>query len=181
MNQKKQIKVMKIWENYELLGAMADNGVLSKENLEKQIKAFSCFLSEKNSDYYYNKTYLPCYVEEFWDFLIAFKRKYSFVQTLFGIACRYSDVSLKIDRYWQMESFQDGETGIINNKMEVYPSYDHTLVCNSAFLIECSILRKMKRFIYQKKVENNDEEKSRAINELKKFLEKVTKESRNIG
>ena len=69
------------WNNYMELGGLVVNGSLTKEMIEKQINAFSSFLSETNSDYYYNATCLP----------------------------NYCGVTLIIDQYWQQESVWDGE------------------------------------------------------------------------
>ena len=65
--------IEKQWENYMELGERLVKEKRLKEEFEKEIKAFSSFLSETNKDFYYNSTYLPHYSMEFLHFLECFR------------------------------------------------------------------------------------------------------------
>lgn len=165
------INEKKLWENYAELGKMVVESKLSRENFGKQIYAFSTFLSEMNHDYHYNGTYLPHYADEFLDFLKCFFRKYSFVKTLFSLASHYVDVCLIIDRYWQQDCIWNSEKEEIDVKWTTCSSYEKRLVYNDKLLIECSVLCETKRFIYQSKLEMNEQMESREVEKFRKFLD----------
>lgn len=171
-------KIETQWENYMELGNLVAHGQLIPEEFEKQIKAFSSFLSETNRDYHYNATYLPNYTEEFLCFLECFHNKYQWVEQIFEIASHYSDVTLIIDRYWQQESVWDREQEEISITHKVHSSYDRNLVCDAELLVECSVLCATKRFIYHSKTNVTTEIQS-LLQNLEKFLkEKSSSENR---
>lgn len=162
--------IKKQWENYKELGKRVSGGKLSKDEFEKQIDAFSFFLSETNQDYYYNSTYLPQYFEEFWHFLECFSRKYVLVKQLFAVAAEYPYVSLIIDCYWQMESTWNEEKQKIIPTYKVHSSYEKKLVCKDRLLIECSVLCGTKRFIYHSKIDKDGIEMQQELQKLTEFL-----------
>lgn len=164
------IDIETFWENYAKLGKMIVNGELSREDFGNQIYAFSTFLSEMNHDYHYNGTYLPHYVDEFWAFLECFYRKYPIVKTLFFIASSYSNVSLVIDRYWQQDCTWNNEEEKSKKNWKVCPSYEKRLIFKDELLIECSVLCGTKRFIYQSKIKN-DENETLEEQRLREFLD----------
>lgn len=167
-----------MWENYNMVGQMIEDGTLEKGQFEKQIMAFSGFLSETNSEFVYNKTYLPCYIEGFWDFLQAFHRKYFFVTEVFKMAEKYSDISLRIDRYWQQEtSYEEGNPKLNINK-DVYWGHGNSRVMDETILIECSVLRGVERFIFQRKIEDNREERNQAKQQLEDFFKLYKEEAK---
>lgn len=142
-----------------------------KEEFEKEIKAFSSFLSETNQDYYYNSTYLPHYSMEFLHFLEYFYKKYELVKRLFKLSSCYSGVSLIIDRYWQQESKWDEEKDTISVINKVYSFSDKNTVCDEELLIECSVLCETNRFIYHSKTGINEREETKELKNLKEFLD----------
>lgn len=164
-----------LWESYNELGKMAVEGEMSKEDFEKQISAFSSFLSEMNLYYHYNGTYLQQYVKEFLLFLNCFYNKYEVVKKLFAISAQYAEVTLVIDRYWQQESTFGEESNKIFSTKKVFPFCEKHQVCNDVFLIECSVLCETKRYIYHNKVRNNENEIQEELYRLKKFLDDKAK------
>lgn len=158
------------WENYMELGKLVDDEQLISKEFEKQIKAFSFFLSETNRDYHYNATYLPNYTEEFLRFLKCFSTKYPLVKQIFEVASHYPDVTLIIDRYWQQESVWNREQEKIYPTHKVHPSYNKNLVCDAELLVECSVLCETKRFIYHSKTGTDTTEIQSLLQNLEKFL-----------
>ena len=65
-------------------------------------------------------------------FIDAFHRKYRFVRDFFDIAKKYSDVTLKIDRYWMLETKTEGrwKESTLNGR---------DFVCEKELMIECSV------------------------------------------
>lgn len=170
------------WENYMELGkrAVKENGL--REEFEKEIKAFSSFLSETNQDYYYNSTYLPHYSMEFLHFLECFYKKYELVKRLFELSSCYSGVSLIIDRYWQQESKWDDDDETMSVINKVYSFSDKNTVCDEKLLIECSVLCETKRFIYHSKVGINESEEQKESKNLKEFLDfRTSSKNRKSG
>lgn len=159
------------WKNYMELGEKVINENNLKEEFEKEIKAFSSFLSEINQDYYYNATYLSRYSIEFLRFLECFNRKFELVKRLFEISSCYSDVSLIIDRYWQQESKWDEEKRTIAVIHKVYSFSYKNMVCDEKLSIECSALYETKRFIYHSKTGINEGEIQTELKNLKEFLD----------
>lgn len=158
------------WNNYMELGGLVVNGSLTKEMVEKQINAFSSFLSETNSDYYYNATYLPNYIMEFMHFLECFHKKYPITKRMFDIASSYCGVTLIIDQYWQQESVWDGERKKIFVMHRVHPSYERKQVCDNELLVECSVLCDTKRFIYHNKIGIDATGIQQELQNLEEFL-----------
>ncbi len=156
------------WDNYMELGKQVVNGSLNKEMFEKQIIALSSFLSETNQDYHYNAAYLPNYVADFWHFLECFCHKYPLVNKLFLMVSVYPNVTLIIDRYWQLESVQ-GEYTVLTTK-KVHPSCERKRVCDNELLIECSVLCDTKRFIYHSKTGTDKDELNQELERLEEFL-----------
>ncbi|CCZ61228.1 hypothetical protein [Hungatella hathewayi] len=159
------------WENYIELGEKVVKEKGLKEEFEKEIKAYSSFLSETNQDYYYNSTYLPHYSMEFLHFLECFYKKYELVKRIFELSSSYSGVSLIIDRYWQQESKWDDEEEKIVVINKVYSFSDKNTVCDEKLLIECSALCETKRFIYHSKAGINESEEQKELKNLKEFLD----------
>lgn len=161
-----------LWGRYAELGSMATNDEKLKEAFEQQISAFSYFLSEVDPDYHYNGTYLPCYIDEFWGFVLEFNRKYPYVKRIFAEVSGYCDVSVIIDRYWQQECTWDEEKSDIIREIKLYPSFGKHMVCEKEIFIECSILCEGSRFIEQIKIQNNEEEVTKGLRKLVDFLDK---------
>lgn len=159
------------WGNYIELGERAVKEKGFKEEFEKEMKAFSSFLSEMNQDYYYNSTYLPHYSMDFLHFLECFYKKYELVKRLFELSSCYADVLIIIDRYWQQECKWDEEKETISVINKVYSFSDKNTVCDKELLIECSALCESKRFIYHSKAEINEIEEEKELINLKEFLE----------
>lgn len=174
------INIENIWESYMELGKMIEKGELSKEKFEKQITVFSSFLGEMNLDYYYNGTYLPQYIEDFWSFLENFCNKYEVVKRLFAVSIPYAEVTLTIDRYWQQESSFDEDRKKMFVVKKVSPFCRKHQVCNEGLLIECSVNVKARRCIYHNEIENNEMKIKEEIDSLKTFLDKRT-ESETVG
>lgn len=164
------IDIKKQWENYVELGKQVVEKNISEEAFNKEINAFSFFLSESNRDFCYNPTYLSSYAMEFLRFLEYFYRKYPLVKRLFEATSGYPNASLVIDRYWQQESLWDEEKKIISVFYKAYPSYKEKMVCDDTLLIECSVLCETKRFIYHSKIEIYEEKIHRELQNLKEFL-----------
>ncbi|WP_216239781.1 hypothetical protein [Faecalicatena faecalis] len=164
------IDIELLWENYAELGERVTEGELSREDFEKQVYAFSTFLSGMNKDYHYNGTYLPHYIDEFLDFLECFYRKYPLVKVFFEVASCYTEVSLIIDRYWQQDCIFDNEKEKIFTYWKVCPSYEKGLVYSEEMLVECSVLCETKRFIYQSKIGNVEEKVLQEVEKLREFL-----------
>lgn len=159
------------WEKYMDMGEQMSKEELTKEMLEKQIDTFSSFLSETNSDYYYNATYLPNYVTEFTRFLECFHKKYQCVIQIFVALSSYADVTLTIDRYWQQEIVFDQENKqTLSPIYKLYPAHERQCVCDDGLLIECSVLCGTKRFIYHSKTGIEAIEIQQEIQRLKNFL-----------
>lgn len=153
-----------------------------REEFEKEIKAFSSFLSDTNKDFYYNSTYLPHYSMEFLHFLECFYKKYKLVKRLFQLSSYYSGVSLIIDRYWQQESKWDEEEERIVPINKVYSFSDENTVCDEKLLIECSALCETKRFIYHSKAGIIESEELKELKNLKEFLDiKTSTKNRKSG
>lgn len=150
------------WENYMRMGEQI------KEEFERQIEAFSYFLSEINPDYYYNATYLQNYVIEFLQFLEQFHIKYPLVRQIFDMASSYAGVTLIVDRYWQQESVWNKERKEILITHKVHHSHERIQVCDEKLWVECSVLCDTKRFIYQDKT--GIDETQQLLQNLERFL-----------
>ena len=162
------------WNDYMNLGELVSKGELTKETLEEQIYAFSCFLCETNPDYHYNATYLPNYVDEFVYFLECFHKKYPLVMQIFQAVSSYTDVTLVIDRYWQQESVSDRVEGQTFVNYKIHPSCERKWVCDEGLLVECSILCETKRYINHSKTGIDTVEIQQEIQKLKEFLDDKT-------
>lgn len=158
------------WKNYMELGELMDKGELTKEEFEKQISAFSFFLSEINQDYHYNATYLPNYAMDFLHFLECFHKKYPLTERIFAMAAGYSGVTLIIDRYWQQESICDEEKRKIFVTHKVHIPYERKQICDDELLIECSVLCETKRFIYHSKIGTDVADMQHELQSLEEFL-----------
>ena len=78
--------------------------------------------------------------EEFWKFIEAFYEKYKIVDGLFSIGEEYPNVSIKIDKYWLLETDEKGES---NRRTLSGPD----LICDDKIKIECAVLYNMRRYI----------------------------------
>ena len=155
-----------IWKAYENFKLDAECG---REKFQDGLRCFSSYLCHADPDYVYNTTYLPQFAEDFLRFIEAFQRKYGLVEHLFDIAKKYSDVILKIDRYWMLETKTEGgwEESTLNGQ---------DFVCEKELMIECSVLHDLKRYVYQKKImianEENKSENENLENDFENFLKK---------
>lgn len=175
----------KTWEAYYKLPNAVANSEAETENkkadvkriFEEGLECFSYYLCHANRDYAYNATYLPGFQEDFWKFIESFYKKYNIVKSLFEMAERYCDVTLKIDRYWMLETVKKGTDGR-NIKSIRSTLSGPDLVCEKELTIECSVLYDMKRYVYQRKVEIilRNEELTKLREELRGFLKKYSSE-----
>lgn len=148
-----------------------------KQIFENGLECFSSYLCHANRDYAYNTTYLPAFKEDFWKFIESFHKKYIIAKKLFNIAEQYYDVTLKIDRYWMLETIKK-DTDRENTKSVQSTLNGPDFVCNKETTIECSVLCDMKRYIYQTKEEimPDSDNFQKLIKEFREFLKKYSSE-----
>lgn len=154
-----------VWKGYlKLWDSMGQD---DQERIRNEILCFSAYMGHANAGYHYNKTYLPKFTEEFLEFLSFFSKKYYFVEELFTLVKSEKNITLKIDRYWQIETATEWR------EVKKTCLGDIKMVCTDSVLIECSSLCGTKRYIYQKKIPLGDitkEQKQDILNEFRVFL-----------
>ena len=154
-----------VWESYEKLYQDLKE---DSETVKKVVNCFSAYMSQADTAYHYNKTYLTGYSEEFWKFLCCFAKKYPIVKTLFLQVEQKKNATLKIDRYWQIET----ETEWSGRRITCLG--DTERVCSDKMLIECSFLCNTKRYVYHEILDmGNQLAKKRwdIMNSFQTFLE----------
>ena len=153
-----------VWEAYN--DFKLDTGS-DREKFKEGIRCFSSYLCHANPDYAYNTTYLPQFNEDFLFFIDAFHRKYRFVRDFFDIAKEYSDVTLKIDRYWMLETKTEErwKESTLNGR---------DFVCEKELMIECSVLYDLKRYVYQRSIMIPNKEFENLKNDFENFLKKYS-------
>lgn len=164
MNGESQIEEM--WSGYEnLYNKVKDDDF---EKIKGIIQCFSSYMSHSDSSHHYNGTYLPKFTDEFWKFLRYFNKKYFLVRLLFAVTEGKQNITLKIDRYWQIET----ETDWRGKRITCLG--DTKSVCNDKMLIECSVLYNTKRHVYHERIDIKDmvkEKYSDLIKPFQQFLE----------
>lgn len=168
MNDNMDVKTWKAYcELYEKIGKKIDEDMM--QVFDNGIKCFSSYLCHANAEYVYSTTYLQQFNKEFWEFIKCFYEKYKLVDELFSIGEKYSNVSIKIDKYWLLETDEKGES---NRRTLSGPDS----VCDSKIKIECAVLHNMKRYIYRQIYEMNDidSELKEIRKGLKLFLDKYS-------
>lgn len=139
MNDNMDVKTWKAYcELYEKIGKKIDQNIM--QVFDNGIKCFSSYLCHANPEYVYSTTYLQQFNEEFWKFIEAFYEKYKIVDGLFSIGEEYPNVSIKIDKYWLLETDEKGES---NRRTLSGPD----LICDDKIKIECAVLYNMRRYI----------------------------------
>lgn len=132
MNDNMDVKTWKAYcELYEKIGKKIDQNIM--QVFDNGIKCFSSYLCHANPEYVYSTTYLQQFNEEFWKFIEAFYEKYKIVDGLFSIGEEYPNVSIKIDKYWLLETDEKGES---NRRTLSGPD----LICDDKIKIECAVL-----------------------------------------
>ena len=132
-----------IWEAYkDFYGALTVHKDM-RNIFEEGLKCFSAYLCHIDQDYAYNMTYLMEFHEDFLIFLEAFNKKYKTVEQLFAIAQEYPNVTLKIDRYWMLETNAKG-------KAKKSTLGENDFVREEKTMIECSILCNLKRYVFHR-------------------------------
>ena len=99
----------KTWDEYNKFYSYLEKNSELKEAFESGIKCFSSYLSHTNPEYVYNSTYLSGFNEEFFCFIEVFQKKYATVQELLKKAEEYHNITLKIDRYWMLQTDKEGK------------------------------------------------------------------------
>lgn len=166
-------EVLEAWNGYkelwESLGSTDEEKISTQQKISNGIKAFSDYMSHADSAYYYNKTYLPKFIDEFWEFLRYFAKKYPYVKTLLSKVSGKRDLTLKIDRYWQIETKTDWKETKISCLENI------KRVCNDEMFIECSVLRDMQRYVYSEKINIKDMSREKFEESTEQFLEFLKK------
>lgn len=157
------------WEAYCELYNRLEQIKDAKELFENGINCFSMYLGQSNQGYLYNTTYLPEFSEDFWEFLVAFNKKYKTVEELFKIAEKYQNVTLQIDRYWMLKSSED-------ERYKLNTLTGPNFVCEEKMLVECSVLYNLKRYVFQNNEISILEEESykKLEKEFEEFLKKYS-------
>ena len=159
----------KTWDEYNKFYSYLEKNSELKEAFESGIKCFSSYLSHTNQEYVYNSTYLSGFNEEFFCFIEAFQKKYATVQELLKKAEEYYNITLKIDRYWMLQTDKEGK-----KKVSTLPG--STYVGEDKMLVECSIMCNMKRYIFHRNEEIIFDEESyiKLKEDLIEFMEKYS-------
>ena len=168
MNDNMDVKTWKAYcELYEKIGKKIDQNIM--QVFDNGIKCFSSYLCHANPEYVYSTTYLQQFNEEFWKFIEAFYEKYKIVDGLFSIGEEYPNVSIKIDKYWLLETDEKGES---NRRTLSGPD----LICDDKIKIECAVLYNMRRYISRQiyEMKNLDSRLKEIRKELKLFLDKYS-------
>ena len=161
------------WKGYkelwESLGSTNEEKISTQQKISNGIKAFSDYMSHADSAYYYNKTYLPKFTDEFWEFLRYFAEKYPYVEILFTKVGGKRNLTLKIDRYWQVET----ETDWRQEKISCLENIKR--VCSDEMFIECSVLCNMQRYVYSEKINIKNMSREKFEESIGQFLEFLKK------
>lgn len=157
------------WEAYCELYKRLEKIKDAKELFENGINCFSMYLGQSNQGYMYNTTYLPEFSEDFLDFLVSFNKKYKIVKKLFEIAEKYQNVTLQIDRYWMLQTFED-------ERYTMTTLTGQNFVCEEKMLVECSVLYNLKRYIFQRNevIVLGEDNYKKLREEFGKFLKKYS-------
>ena len=148
MNDNMDVKTWKAYcELYEKIGKKIDQNIM--QVFDNGIKCFSSYLCHANPEYVY--------------------KKYKIVDGLFSIGEEYPNVSIKIDKYWLLETDEKGES---NRRTLSGPD----LICDDKIKIECAVLYNMRRYISRQiyEMKNIDSRLKEIRKELKLFLDKYS-------
>lgn len=153
------------WESYDSFYKKIENSNNGSVDVFKEgLECFSSYLCYVSQNYAYNATYLPQFVDQFLIFVEAFSKKYAIARELFDIAENYPDITLKIDRYWKLETDE-------NKKSKKTTLRCSDFITKKTLTIECSALCDMQRYIYHKNYQMKDLKKTEVKAEFIDFLQ----------